>query len=169
MGGVHQQFPELAEDLRKSGYIKKLVVGEEQFAKHGMNRNHSNANGLANPRDGHVYIRRHGTLKSPDDQSKLWESDSVRYFQADPAQAALALFIHEAAHQYYFNDPELRDNSRLKTLFAKALGSDAADPLEYFAESFTAAHIHPDVLDERDPEMGDFIRKFLARKGLSQP
>jgi hypothetical protein len=40
---------------------------------------------------------------------------------------------------------------------------------EYFAESFAAAHLHPSELDNRDPEMGEFIEKFLARKGMGKP
>ena len=40
---------------------------------------------------------------------------------------------------------------------------------EYFAESFAAAYLDPEALDNRDPEMGEFIRKFLAKKGMSKP
>jgi hypothetical protein len=36
-------------------------------------------------------------------------------------------------------------------------------------ESFAAAHLHPPELDNRDPEMGEFIKKFLARKGMGKP
>ncbi len=141
-------------------------------------RDYSGANGLAGAEDGSVYLRCHGETKSPGDRKRLWESASVRYFQSEPEQAALVLFLHEAAHQYHFNDPDLGGdkNARLLALFAKAKGGNRiitkrarVSPREYFAESFAAAHLHPAEIDTRDPELGEFIKKFLAKKGMSQP
>jgi hypothetical protein len=143
-----------------------------------MDRDYPNANGVADPGDGRVYLRRHGSTKEPGDRRPLWESPSVRYFQSEPEQAALALFLHEAAHQYYFKDPGVGGdhNPKLQALFAKAVRGDRTitprashDPREYFAESFAAAHLDPAALDNRDPEMGELTKKFLAKKGMSNP
>ncbi len=99
---MHLEFPDLAEDLRKNGYIKKLIVGEELFEKH------------RNPK-------------------------------------LQALFA--------------RAKKGYRTITDRASVNQA----EYFAESFAAAHLHPSELDNRDPEMGEFIEKFLARKGMGKP
>jgi phage-related protein (TIGR01555 family) len=182
VAGMCQQFPEVAAHLEKSGYIQKLSIGEELY---DQSARFPDADGVA-LWEGHVYIRRIGGVKSPEDQRPLWEHHRVQDFQSDPAQAALALFLHEAAHQYHNNDPGLwspRDENgrrkvspELDSLFQNALANNRAitgraklNAQEYFVESFSAALMHPAELDKRDPEMGKFIKKWLAKQGIGKP
>lgn len=173
LAGMRLEFPELAENLQKNGYIKKLIVGEEPYRENGWHLTKPMANGLAEE-NGSVYLRRIGKLRSYGDPTNIWESASVRSFQTEPHQASLALVLHEVAHQYHFNRPEL--GQRLHTLFARAkrenrMITERADvnPVEYFAESVAATLMHPHELDNRDPEMGDFVKNWLVKEGIRKP
>jgi hypothetical protein len=176
---LHSKYPALAKVLEKNGIVKKLLVGEEVFPEDSSYKP-DEVLGLAfNDGTGRLFVKggESGGYKRKD----LWEHHTTSEYQLTPGDAHLSTFIHEAAHHFHYVDDKLnwqgpgtmgdkldhmfdfaKKNDRLITKYART------NVKEYFAESFTAALMHPALLKYRDPGMYAFLREFLLKKGIAK-
>ncbi len=177
ISGLHDQFPELTENLADRGLVKRLIIGHELY-DYANDPTVGNALGLATSK-GSVYLQTADAwTKRPANRAKLWDQWGTMYFQPSAKQANLAVLLHELAHQYHrqdgaihFSGPVPAGGDTLQGLYESAKANDrvitkygASNKHEYFAESFVAALMHPELLAERDPAMAHFMQSFLKSR-----
>jgi hypothetical protein len=201
VAALHRDHPKLAAALEKRGIVKQLTVGRSVFVEPtpqpGQDPEiYKRAIGLAHPESGKIQVRGPEYEGFREKGKKLHEHWTTGSYQTNAEQATYATFVHEAGHQFDFNDlPEpgtqIDDlehwlgirfgpgstyrggGDRLTELYGKAKQHDrtitryaATNEREYFAESFTARLMHPKELEKRDPEMYSFMTSWMQKRGI---